>query len=92
MHRLWERGAYFIVYTQRCDQIFAKLMACKYAEYELCDGCFSMNFLQIFRTAFSKIAADRTFFLKLWFTPCKAEQPLRGMELQEKDTQKDYNI
>ena len=25
-------------------------------------------------------------------TPCKAEQPLRGMELQEKVTQKDSNI
>ena len=23
------------------------------------------------------------------FTPCKAEQPLRGMELQEKEAQKD---
>ena len=29
------------------------------------------------------------FFLKLGFTPCKAEQPLQGMELQEKKTQKD---
>ena len=27
------------------------------------------------------------FFL-LGFTPCKTEQPLRGMELQEKETQK----
>ena len=31
-------------------------------------------------------------FLKLWFTPYKAEQPLRGMELQEKEAQKDYRI
>ena len=30
--------------------IFANLKACKYAEYELCYGCFSL----IFRTAFSK--------------------------------------
>ena len=29
-----------------------------------------------------------SFFLKLGFTPCKAEQPLQGMELQEKGTQK----
>ena len=31
-----------------------------------------------------------TFFKKkkLGFTPCKAEQPLRGMELQEKEAQK----
>ena len=28
-------------------------------------------------------------FLKLDFTLCKAEQPLQGMELQEKETQKD---
>ena len=32
------------------------------------------------------------FFLKLGFTPCKAEQPLRGMELQEKKHKKDYRI
>ena len=25
-------------------------------------------------------------FLKLGFTPCKAEQPLRNMELQEKES------
>ena len=25
------------------------------------------------------------------FTLCKAEQPLRGMELQEKEAQKDYS-
>ena len=28
-------------------------------------------------------------FLKLGFTPCKDEQPLQGMELQEKEAQKD---
>ena len=27
----------------------------------------------------------KEFFLKLRFTPCKTEQPLKGMELQEKD-------
>ena len=26
------------------------------------------------------------------FNPCKDEQPLRDMELQEKETQKDYSI
>ena len=30
-----------------------------------------------------------SFFHYLGFTPCKAEQPLRGMELQEKEAQKD---
>ena len=29
------------------------------------------------------------FFFLLGFTPCKAEEPLQGMELQEKETQKD---
>ena len=28
-------------------------------------------------------------FFKLRFTPCKTEQPLQGMELQEKEAQKD---
>ena len=29
------------------------------------------------------------FFFQLGFTSCKAEQPLRGMELQEEEAQKD---
>ena len=29
------------------------------------------------------------FFFKLGFTPSKVEQPLQGMELQEKEAQKD---
>ena len=29
---------------------------------------------------------------KLGFTPCKAEKPLQGMELQVKGAQKDYSI
>ena len=33
-----------------------------------------------------------TLFLKLGFTPCKAEQQLQGMELQQKEAQKDYGI
>ena len=32
------------------------------------------------------------FFLQLGFTPCKAEQPLQGMELQEKEAQKEQSI
>ena len=32
---------------------------------------------------------DLTSFFELGFTPFKAEQPLRGMELQEKEAQKD---
>ena len=29
------------------------------------------------------------FFFKLGFTPCKAEQSIGGIELQEKEAQKD---
>ena len=29
------------------------------------------------------------YYFKLGFTTCKAEQPLQGMEWQEKDAQKD---
>ena len=32
------------------------------------------------------------FFFKLGFTTSKAEQPLQGLELQEKEAQKDYSI
>ena len=32
------------------------------------------------------------FFFKFGFTPCKAEQPLQGMELQEKETQKELKL
>ena len=36
----------------------------------------------------SCIDINNDFFFFL-FTPCKAEHPLRGMELEEKETQKD---
>ena len=34
---------------------------------------------------------ETELFLKLGFTPSKAEQPLRGMELQEKEAKKRLN-
>ena len=34
----------------------------------------------------------KDFFFKLGFTPCKAKQQLRGMELQERKHKKDYRI
>ena len=37
-------------------------------------------------------ALTLSLFLKLGFTPYKAEQPLRGMVLQEKESQKDCSI
>ena len=39
-----------------------------------------LNYLKLIAIFFKK---------KLGFPPCKAEQPLQGMELQEKETQKD---
>ena len=39
---------------------------------------------------FSLLSAQiKHIFLKLGFTPCKAEQLLQGMELEEKEAQKD---
>ena len=35
------------------------------------------------------VTQDFFFFLKLGFTLCKAEQPLQGTQLQEKETQED---
>ena len=32
------------------------------------------------------------FFFLIRITPCKTEQPLQGMELQEKKHKKDYRI
>ena len=33
-----------------------------------------------------------TFFKNIRFNPCKTEEPLPGMELQEKEAQKDLRI
>ena len=40
-------------------------------------------------TEWCKCGKCETFFLKLRFTLRKTEQPLQGMELQEKEVQKD---
>ena len=40
----------------------------------------------------STIKAIGFFFFQLGFTPCRAEQPLRCMELLENEAQKDYSI
>ena len=39
-----------------------------------------------------KIGVNLFFFFLFWFTPCKAELPLRGMELQEKEVKNDYSM
>ena len=41
---------------------------------------------------FSLLQKQAVIFFKLWFTAWKAEQPLQGMELQEKEAQQDYSI
>ena len=35
---------------------------------------------------------NKNISFELGFTPCKSEQSLQGMELQEKEAQKDYSI
>ena len=44
---------------------------------------------KVLRSASTCISESFFVFKKLGFTPCKAEQPQQGMELQEKETQKD---
>ena len=57
----------------------------------LCVTYFGIAFSQPVTENFPKREGS-LFFLKLGFTPSKAEQPLQGMELQVKEAQKDYNI
>ena len=49
-----------------------------------------MTFQKIYLIKFSKLTSfhDKIFF-KLGFTPCKTEQPLAGMKLQEKEIKDD---
>ena len=51
--------------------------------------CKGVDFWSIWRHKLEKLPASFFFFF-LVFTPCKAEQPLRGMELQEKEALRDY--
>ena len=45
------------------------------------------------RKALYDLKNDKSIIIKSWgFTPHKAEQALRGMELQEKKHKKDYRI
>ena len=66
-----------------------------YASWQKHLGMFlneSLNFSyhkEIMSRAMKGIGIIKKLFFKLGFTPCKAEQPLQGMELQEKETQKD---
>ena len=47
---------------------------------------------QMFDRVFISLISLIFSFFKLGFTPCKAEQPLRGMELQEREVQKDLSM
>ena len=46
------------------------------------------NSYMSWKTSFVSLKLSGIFFL-LGFTPCNAEQSLQGMQLQEKETQKD---
>ena len=50
---------------------------------------FSWTPMLNFFIIFNSIPSFNFFKKNIWFTPCKAEQPLRGMDLQEKEAQKD---
>ena len=50
---------------------------------------FFLSFINFFYAKNIFKITKNPFFKKLGFTPCKAEQPLQGMELQKKEAQKD---
>ena len=47
------------------------------------------SFNSFYEVSFSLGCSVSFFQKKLGFTPCKAQQPLKGMEFQEKEAQKD---
>ena len=51
----------------------------------MCQEVVSFLKQKLYDVAFLKVFFS---FFKLGFTPCKAEQSLQGMDLQEKETQK----
>ena len=60
----------------------------------LCSSVVFLNSLGSNFSLFVIVLLDLFFFLffLLGFTSCKVEQPLQGMELQEKNHKKDYKI
>ena len=48
-----------------------------------------IKILKYFKLIRKTVGQFFCFFFKLGLTPCEVEQPLEGMELQEKETQKD---
>ena len=71
------------------DHYFVFFQYCNWREMEIkeCYCSFTINFFFFFFFRY-------LFFSFFWlgFTSCKAEQTLRGMELQEKKHNKDYRI
>ena len=55
-------------------------------EYHCCIQFHFMEYNYIFNTPKDR---NEFLFFQLGLTPCKADQPLQGMELQEKEAQKD---
>ena len=49
----------------------------------------NLGYIKCYSSGSPKLVKSPRNFLKFRFTPCKAEQPLQGMELQEKEAQKD---
>ena len=49
---------------------------------------YGSNFVTFISTLNFQVLQKPCFLKKMGFTPCKAEQPLQGMDLQEKEAQK----
>ena len=71
----------------RCD-FLRQSMQCKYILFHPTEKIMSMHSQTFLLLSVIKITKPVFFKKKLVFTPCKVEQPLRDMELQEKEAQK----
>ena len=79
-------------------QLEERLLNCNQSGFRLSDSCIN-QLLAITHEIFQAFDCNPPLevksvfldFFKLGWTPCKAEQPLQGMESQEKEDQKDEN-
>ena len=83
----YEQGQYFI-------QIFSTISrtGAKFHAYFNLATCSNYSITSSVKFGVFHFFERVIILFKLGFTSCKAEEPLRGMELQEKKHKKDYRI
>ena len=83
----------FKVYEKILDGRLGEVVDTDKMQYGFMPGRGTVDAVFVLRRLTEKFRAkNKLSFLKLGFTPCDAEEPLRGMALHEKEAQKDQNI